>query len=49
MKSVLTNNHISIHTKRGALKCYIKPILMYGCEAWIISKQVQMKLEAIEV
>ena len=29
MKSVLTNNHISIHTRRRFLECYIEPILMY--------------------
>ena len=29
MKSVLTNNHISIQTRRRVLECYIEPILMY--------------------
>ena len=43
MKSILTNNHISIHRKRRALGYYIEPILMYGCEASTISKQVQKK------
>ena len=27
-----------------ALECYIEPILMYECEAWTISKQLQKKL-----
>ena len=35
MKSVLTNKHISIHTRRRALECYIEPNLIYG---WTISK-----------
>ncbi|GFO11723.1 RNA-directed DNA polymerase from mobile element jockey [Plakobranchus ocellatus] len=26
-----------------------KPVLMYGCEAWTISKQIQNKLEATEM
>ena len=39
MTSILTSNHISIHTRRRALECYIESILVYGCEAWTISKQ----------
>ncbi|GFO29671.1 clathrin heavy chain 1 [Plakobranchus ocellatus] len=49
MKTVLTNKNISIQTRRRALECYIEPILMYGCEAWTISKQTQRKLEATEM
>ena len=49
MKTVLTNPHISIHTRKRTLECYIDPILMYGCEAWTISKQAQKKLEAVEM
>ncbi|GFO35233.1 endonuclease-reverse transcriptase [Plakobranchus ocellatus] len=49
MKTVLTNKNISIRTRRRALECYIEPILMYGCEAWTISKQTQKKLEATEM
>ena len=50
MKTVLTNSHISIQTRKGTLECYIEPILMYGYEAWTISKQAQKKkLEAVEM
>ena len=56
MKSILTNKYISIHTRRifiytrrRALECYIEPILMYGCEGWTISKQLQKKLETAEM
>ncbi|GFO45212.1 endonuclease-reverse transcriptase [Plakobranchus ocellatus] len=49
MKTILTNKHISIETRKRALQCYIKPVLMYGCEAWTISKQIQNKLEATEM
>ena len=48
-KTVLTNSHISIQTRKRTLECYIEPILMYGCEAWTISKQAQKKLEAVEM
>ena len=49
MKSIIINNDISIQTKRRALDSYIEPILMYGCEAWTISKQLQNKLEVTEL
>ena len=49
MKTVLTNSRISIQTRKRTLECYIEPILMYGCEAWTISKQAQKKLEAVEM
>ena len=48
MKSILTNNQISIYTRR-VLEGYVESILMYGYEAWTISKQVQKKLEATEM
>ena len=48
-KSRLTKNHISIHTRKRALQCYIEPILMYGCKAWTISKQRQEKLSTTEL
>ncbi|GFO06013.1 endonuclease-reverse transcriptase [Plakobranchus ocellatus] len=49
MKTILTNKHISIETKKRARQCYIESVLMYGCEAWTISKQIQDKLEATEM
>ncbi|GFO43085.1 endonuclease-reverse transcriptase [Plakobranchus ocellatus] len=49
MKTILTNKHISIETRKRALQCYIEPVLMYGCEAWAISKQIEDKLEATEM
>ena len=38
-----------IQTRKRTLECYIEPILMYGCEAWTISKQAQKKLESVEM
>ncbi|GFR65703.1 endonuclease-reverse transcriptase [Elysia marginata] len=49
MRAVLTNKHISIQTRKRDLQCYIEPILLYGCEAWTISKQMEAKLEATEM
>ncbi|GFN78636.1 endonuclease-reverse transcriptase [Plakobranchus ocellatus] len=49
MKPLLTNNKITITTRKRALQCYIEPILMYGCEAWTITKEIQKKIEAAEM
>ncbi|GFO14860.1 endonuclease-reverse transcriptase [Plakobranchus ocellatus] len=49
LSSRVPDRDISIRTRRRALECYIEPILMYGCEAWTISKQTQKKLEATEM
>ncbi|GFR94941.1 endonuclease-reverse transcriptase [Elysia marginata] len=41
---------MSIETRKRVLECYIEPILMYGCETWIIiSKQTRGRLEATEM
>ena len=48
-RSTLKNNHMSIHTRRRALECYVERTLMYGCEAWKISKQVHKKPEGTEM
>ena len=39
LKLFLTNNNITLKTRQKAIQCYIKPILMYRCEAWKIYKQ----------
>ncbi|GFR98662.1 RNA-directed DNA polymerase from mobile element jockey [Elysia marginata] len=49
MKNILTNPHMSIETRKRVLECYIEPMLMYGCETWIISKQTRGRLEAKEM
>ncbi|GFO49455.1 phospholipase a2 [Plakobranchus ocellatus] len=43
------NSIISIEMRKRAIQCYIEPVLMYGCEAWTISKQIQNKPEATEL
>ena len=38
-----------METRQRVLKCYIEPILMYGCEAWTIDKQAERKILATEM
>ena len=51
MKQTLTNNHISIKTKtrKRAVKTYIWSVLLYGCETWTVSKNLEKRLEAAEM
>ena len=49
MRSIQSNTQLSIDTRKRTLQCYIEPILMCGCEAWTIHKQIQKKLGAVEI
>ncbi|GFO27264.1 endonuclease-reverse transcriptase [Plakobranchus ocellatus] len=49
MKTVLTGGRISIGASRGALRCYMEPVLVCGCGAWTVSRQIQNGLEATEM
>ena len=49
MKHILTNINLSLETRKRVLKSYIEPILVYGCEAWTISRQVERTIEATEM
>ena len=49
MKNILTNKKISIETRKRVLKCYIEPVLLYGCEAWTMSRQAEKHLMAVEM
>ena len=40
---------MSIESRKRAVQCYIEPTLMYGCEAWTVSKQMKARLEATEM
>ena len=49
MKHILTNINLSLETRKRVLKSYIEPILVYGCEAWTISRQLERTIEATEM
>ena len=46
MKSIFTNRIIKVYTKINALKAYIWSILLYGCECWTLTKDLERRLEA---
>ena len=49
MKHLLINRSISLTVRMSVLRCYIWPILMYGCEAWTINKEIENRLKAVEM
>ena len=49
MKHLLINQSMSMKVRRRVLDCYILPVLMYGCEAWTISKEIENRLKATEM
>ena len=49
MRNFLTNRKVSIVVRRRAVKTYIWSTLLYGAEAWTINKEMEKRLEAMEM
>ena len=49
MKSIFTNRNIKVYTTINPLKVYIWSILLYGCECWTLTKDLERRLEAAEM
>ena len=49
MKHLLTNSRISVQTRKRAIKTYVWSTLLYGCEAWTVSREMERRLEAMEM
>ena len=49
LKGVLKNMSISMATRVRILRCYVWSTLTYGCEAWTIRKDLERRLEAVEM
>ena len=49
MKSVFTNRNISLRTKLNTLKAYVWSVLLYGCECWTLTPELEKRLEAVEM
>jgi hypothetical protein len=48
-RTLLTNKHLSISSRKKFVKTYIWSILLYGCESWTIGKYEKDRLEAMEM
>jgi len=49
LERVLTSKSVSMTTRMRLLKCYVWSTLLYGCESWTISKQMEDRLRAAEM
>jgi len=49
MGTVLKNRNIQFQTKIQIMKTYIWSVLQYGCECWTISKEMEKRLNALEM
>ena len=49
MKCIFKNKNIHLITKIRTLKAYIWSILLYGCECWTLTKDMERRLEAAEI
>ncbi|CAG9087673.1 unnamed protein product [Plutella xylostella] len=49
LKKVLCCRQLSIKLRTKILKCYVWPIVLYGCESWTIKENFKKKLEAFEM
>ena len=47
MRSIFTNRNI--YTKINTLKAHIWSILLYGCESWTLTKDLERGLQAAEM
>ena len=49
LDSVLKSRDITLPTKIRLVKAMVFPIVMYGCESWIIRKAEHQKIDAFEL
>ena len=47
--NILKNKKMTIRTRMQVLKCYVHPILQYGCEAWILNMELRRVINAVEM
>ena len=45
----MRRNELSKNTKLKFVNATMIPMLMYGCEAWSLSKKVQLRVQATQV
>ena len=48
LDSILKSRDITLPTKVCLVKAVVFPVLMYGCESWIIKKAERQRIDAFE-
>ena len=49
LKSILKSRDITLPTKVNLVKAMVFPVVMYGCESWIIKKDENRRNDAFEL
>ncbi|XP_014677047.1 PREDICTED: uncharacterized protein LOC106816918 [Priapulus caudatus] len=49
IKKMVTNSKISISIRKRYVKCYVWSTLLYGCESWTVSVEMEKKIKAVEM
>ena len=49
LDSILKSRDITLPTKVHLVKAMVFPVVMYGCESWIIKKAEHRRIEAFEL
>ena len=49
VKPLVTNRSISVSLRKRFIKSYVWSTLLYGCEAWNVNKEMERKIEAMEM
>ena len=49
LDSILESRDITLLTKVRLVKAMIFPVVMYGCESWIVKKAGQQRIDAFEL
>ena len=49
LDSILKSRHITLLTKVNLVEAMVFPVVMYGCESWIVKKTERRKIDAFEL
>ena len=49
LDSILKSRDITLSTKVRLIKVMVFPVVMYGCESWIIKKAERQRIDAFEL
>ena len=49
LDSILENRDITLPTKVRLVKALVFPVVMYGCESWIVKKAERRRIDAFEL
>ena len=49
LDSILKSRNITLPMKVGLIKAMVFPVVMYGCESWIIKKSEHRRIDAFEL